>query len=143
VKEQPAVDDLQSDTTLAFVRAESTLSGRLSQPLPMDLVAAAGLAGVVEELGYPCTQNEAAFANVLKQFRGLDETAVAGLLGMMVRTHSSLEDRQGTQVWFEKLETSICCVLLDTALASLPLAQHQDLSSQSKMETVDFSWQPS
>ena len=62
------------------------------------LVAAAGLAGAVEELGYSCTQSETAFASVLKQFRGLDEAAVAGLLGMMVRTHNTLEDRHGTQV---------------------------------------------
>ena len=61
-------------------------------------MAAAGLAGAVEELGYSCTQSETAFASVLKQFRGLDEAAVASLLGMMVRTHNTLEDRHGTQV---------------------------------------------
>lgn len=98
---QKASNDLPDDAILAFIRAQSTVSSRGSQqPLQMagNLVAAAGLAGVVEELGYSCTQSEAAFTDVLKQFQALDETAVASMLGMMVRTHSNLEDRHGTQV---------------------------------------------
>ncbi len=101
MKQRLACDDPDREpTTLAFVRAQSIGSGRLQQPHPMagGLVAAAGLAGVVEDLGYPCSQSEAAFASVLSKFPGVDESAVAGLLGMMVRTHSGLEDRHGTQV---------------------------------------------
>ena len=78
-------------------------------------MAAAGLAGAVEELGYSCTQSETAFASVLKQFRGLDEAAVAGLLGMMVRTHNTLEDRHGTQV---RLPTSRHCAQTTSAFAN-------------------------
>lgn len=57
----------------------------------------AGLAGVIADLGYGCTQTESALEDVVKQFPSVDEPAIARVLGMMVRTHTKLDDRTVTQ----------------------------------------------
>ena len=63
-----------------------------------ELNRAPSLAGVMEELGYVCSQGKAAIGEVLAQFDGrLDEAAVAEVLAMMARTHAGLDDPHGTQ----------------------------------------------
>lgn len=59
---------------------------------------ASPLAGVLEELGYGCTQNGAAFQDVLQQVNSVDEADIASMLGMMLRTRAGLNDPHGTQV---------------------------------------------
>ena len=60
--------------------------------------SAAGIAGVVEELGYGCTASEAAFKVVLDQFEVVDETALARVLGVLMREQSAAEGQSGVQV---------------------------------------------
>ena len=67
--------------------------------MAVEVASATGLAGIMEDLGYACTQTESAFRDVLHQYRStLDEAVLANVLGMMARTHSNLDNRHGTQV---------------------------------------------
>jgi len=73
---------------------------RTARPADMaaELKRAPSLAGVMEELGYVCSQGEAAIDEVLAQFDGrLDEATVAEVLAMMARTHAGLDDPHGAQ----------------------------------------------
>ena len=84
---------------LLNLQDQSTLS---SSPPPLSMAGgqlqASALAGVMEDLGYACTQSDAAFQDVLRQVQSVDESSIASMLGMMIRTHNSLNDRHGTQV---------------------------------------------
>lgn len=79
-------------------------SASSSSSLPLGMAGgqlqASALAGVLEDLGYACTQSDAAFQDVLGQVQSVDEASVASMLGMMIRTHNSLDDRHGTQVTY-------------------------------------------
>lgn len=75
-----------------------------------ELQRAPSLAGVMEELGYVCSQGEAAIREVLAQLdTPVDEDTVAEVLAMMARTHAGLDDPHGTQA-------SLAAALGDLAL---------------------------
>jgi CCR4-NOT transcription complex subunit 1 len=76
------------------------------------------LARAMQELGYACTANEAAFKNLLKQFPGrVDEPAVAEALGLMARTVRGLEpDGLG-------LSATLAAVLAEGGAPAAPLGE--------------------
>jgi len=74
----------------------------------------------VEDFGYGCTANEAAFKDVVQQVSTINETAVADLFSMMARTDAKLADTHSTQ-------TSVAAALGAIGLTSAPASQHWDL----------------
>jgi len=85
-----------------------------------DVGRASQLSGVVEDFGYSCTANEAAFKDVVQQVSTINETAVADLFSMMARTDAKLADTHSTQ-------TSVAAALGAIGLTSAPASQHWDL----------------
>ena len=85
-----------------------------------DVGRASQLSGVVEDFGYGCTANEAAFKDVVQQVSTINETAVADLFSMMARTDAKLADTHSTQ-------TSVAAALGAIGLTSAPASQHWDL----------------
>ena len=81
---------------------EQIISTELALPSSMagGQLQASGLAGILEDLGYNSTSSSAAFQDVLRQVDDVDEAAIAAMIGMMMRTHSTLNDLHGTQVMF-------------------------------------------
>ena len=107
---------------VAFTQTATTPSASSSNLLSMaeELGRESQLSGIVEEMGYSCTANEAAFKDVLKQVPSVSEASVADLFSMMARTHNSLADSHSTQ-------TSIASALGALGLASASSSQHWDL----------------
>jgi hypothetical protein len=64
-------------------------------PLLAEIVGTCNIANMMEDLGYACCETPASFKELLAQFPEIKETDVAQILGMLARTHSSLEG-QGT-----------------------------------------------
>lgn len=85
-----------------------------------ELGAGSQLSGIIEEMGYSCTANEAAFKELLKQVSNVNEAAVADLFSMMARTHANLPDSQSTQA-------SIASALGALGLASASNSQQWDV----------------
>ena len=85
---------------VAAAQTATTPSSVLSDLLNMaeDIGRASQLSGVVEDFGFSCTSNEAAFKDVLKQVTIVNEAAVADLFSMMARTEGAAADTHGTQV---------------------------------------------
>lgn len=85
-EDEPALELRQMGKTGDLIGAES--NAVLKQ-----IVASLGPAQVMQDLGYPCCQDEATLKVLLRQFgRVLDESKVARILGMMCITHKGLED---------------------------------------------------
>ena len=84
---------------VAVAQTATTPESLLSNLLNMaeDIGKASQLCGVVEDLGYGCTANEAAFKDVLKQVSAVDEAAVADLFSMIARTEGKGADTHGTE----------------------------------------------
>ena len=102
-----------------------------------DIGRASQLSGIVEDFGYGCTANEAAFKDVLKQVGNVDEAAVAGLFSMMARTDAKLPDSQNTQ-------TSVAAALGAIGLSSPSKLQQWDLEVAVKVlksSHPTLSWQ--
>lgn len=112
---------------VAFKQTAATPSASISNLLSMaeELGRESQLSGIVEEMGYSCTANEAAFKDILKQVPSVTEASVADLFSMMARTHASLADSQSTQ-------TSIASALGALGLASASSSQHWDLDTAVK-----------
>ena len=85
-----------------------------------DIGRASQLSGVVEEFGYGCTANEAAFQDIVKQVTAVNEAAVADLFSMMARTDAHLPDLHSTQ-------TSVAAALGAIGLTSASNPQHWDI----------------
>lgn len=60
--------------------------------------SAGGIAGVVQEVGYGCTASEAVFLQILNQFEAIDETALARVVGVMIRKQSAGDGQGAVQV---------------------------------------------
>lgn len=114
--QEPGAEDAELQAAAARFQAQPSLTflpllTPASEPLPLDFtppasmaagkVQASTLPGVLEELGYACTQSGPAFQDVLRQVSTVDEAAVAAMLSMMIRTHDNLDDPHGTQVSIE------------------------------------------
>lgn len=125
--QRPAAHDAGSGVhqhmlAVAFTQTAATPTALTNNLLSMveELGRESQLSGIVEEMGYSCTANEAAFKDVLKQVPGVNEAAVADLFGMMARTHATLADSPSTQ-------TSIASALGALGLASASSTQHWDV----------------
>lgn len=108
--------DAHAFTLLPLIKRGSTSNPAASRGLDTradmaaELQRAPILAGVMEELGYVCSQGEAAIREVLAQLDApVDVDTVAEVLAMMARTHAGLDDPHGTQA-------SLAAALGDLAL---------------------------
>ena len=84
---------------VAVAQTATTPESFLSNLLTMadDIGRASQLSGLVEDFGYGCTANEAAFKDVLKQVSTVDEAAVADLFSMFACTEGMPADTHSTQ----------------------------------------------
>lgn len=71
------------------------------------------LPGLLEEIGYVATSNNAIFKSILERFR-INETSVAEMLGRMIKTREGLDERSG-----ESMTKGVLDLVLGT---SLPIA---------------------
>ena len=100
---QAVVAKFKEHTSLTFLpllNSQESASPRRHVPA-LSMAGGNSLAGIVEDLGYGCTQNGAAFQDVLSQINSVNEADIASMLGMMLRTHATLNDVHGTQVHFQ------------------------------------------
>lgn len=98
---QAAVSNLAQQRGLTFLPFLNPSPPIVSTPphrMAGNQPPASSLAGVLEDLGYGCTQNSAAFQDVLGQVNTIDETNIASMLGMMMRTHTGHNHLHGAQV---------------------------------------------
>ena len=73
------------DPDLAETVSDTACSGAAASPADM-AVPEANLAGVVEELGPPCTASKASFLGVLRQFPKVDDASAGQLMAAMCST---------------------------------------------------------
>ena len=98
----------KNPTFLPLLKAEEQIistDSALPSSMAGGSLQASSLAGILEELGYSSTSSSAAFQDVLRQVDDADEAAIASMIGMMMRTHSTLNDLHGTQVLLHMLKT--------------------------------------
>jgi CCR4-NOT transcription complex subunit 1 len=75
------------------------------ESMVLKLNSANNVADLMEELGYGCTSDVEHCKEIFGMFPAVSEKDVAGLVGMIARTHKGLEDSHGTHGTFS---TALC-----------------------------------
>lgn len=75
-------------------------AGKRQDALMQEIFSTYHISSMMEDIGYSCAETPASFRDILSQFPDLKEADVAQILGMMSRTHSSLEGNKYLYISF-------------------------------------------
>eukprot|EP01018_Ginkgo_biloba_P022479 Gb_12251 [translate_table: standard] len=93
-------NDVNEVNSLRSFESFCTSTVEASDEILTQLEKSSNVADVMEELGYGCTIDGPHCKSFLSLFSPLDEKTVSKIISMVVRTHTGLEDAQGTHATF-------------------------------------------